>query len=168
MTWAPIALQVVGAAFTAYSAVKGSANNKAAYNYQAAVSRNNAMIADWNAKDIARRGENDLTAHRRKVAQLAGTQRATFAGRGIDMSEGSALNILTDTEYFGEQDAITIKDNTAKNVWGAKVQGYNDSTNAELLQARSDSENPLLSGGVSLLTGAGQVADSWYKYKKAA
>lgn len=168
MTWAPVALAVAGTAMQAYSAYSTATSNKAAYNYQAAVSRNNAMIAEWNAKDAARRGEQDLIDHQRKTAALMGNQRATLAGRGIDLSEGSALNILSDTDYLSKQDQLTIKDNTAKNVWQAKVQAYNEGTNAELLQMRSDAENPLFSGAASLLTGAGSVADRWYKYKAAA
>lgn len=149
-----------------YSAAQNSASNKAAYNYQAAVSRNNAMIAEWKAQDAARRGEQDLIEHQRKTAALMGNQRATLAGRGIDLSEGSALNILSDTDYLSKQDQLTIKDNTAKNVWQAKVQAYNEGTNAELLQMRSDAENPLFSGAASLLTGAGTVASHWYNYGK--
>lgn len=168
MTWAPVALAVAGTAMQAYSAYSTSTSNKAAYNYQAAVNRNNAMIAEWNAQDAARRGEQDLIEHQRKTAALMGNQRATLAGRGIDLSEGSALNILSDTDYLSKQDQLTIKDNTAKNVWQAKVQAYNEGTNAELLQMRSDAENPLFSGAASLLTGAGSVADRWYKYKAAA
>lgn len=168
MTWAPVALAAVGTAMQAYGAYSTSVANKSAYNYQAGVSRNNAMIAEWNAQDAARRGEQDLIEQQRRAAALMGNQRATFAGRGIDLSEGSALNILSDTDYLSKQDELTIKDNTAKKVWQAKVQAYNEGTNAELLQMRSDSENPLFSGAASLLTGAGTVADRWYRYKKAA
>lgn len=168
MSALPVYLAVAGTAMQAYSAARNSASNKAAYNYQAAVSRNNAMIAEWNAQDAARRGEQDLIEQQRRTAALSGNQRATFASRGIDMSEGSALNILSDTEYLSNQDQLTLKDNTAKAVWQAKMQAYNEGTNAELLQMRSDAENPLFSGGASLLTGAGSVADRWYKYKAAA
>lgn len=175
MGWAPATYALVSAVTTtasmamqAYSAAQQSKASKNAYNYQAAVGRNNALIADWNAKEEARRGEQNLIEHQRKTAALTGTQRAAFAGRGIDMSEGSALNILSDTEYLSGQDQLTIKDNTAKAVWQAKMQAYNEGTNAELLQMRSDSENPLFSGAASLLTGAGTVADRWYRYKAAS
>jgi hypothetical protein len=95
-----------------------------------------------------------------------GTQRATLAGRGISLEEGSALNILSDTAYLGEQDALTVKDNTAKNVWAAKVQANNQTSNAGLHQMQADNQNPLLAGTSSLLTGAGQVAHNWYYLKK--
>jgi hypothetical protein len=158
----PLALQIAGAAFTAYSAYSQSSASKNAYEYQAAVNRNNAKIAEWNAQDAARRGEQDEVNARRKIAATMGAQRATLAGRGIDMSEGSALNILTDTAYLGEQDVLTVRDNTAKNVWAARVQASNDRSNAELLQMRADNENPLFSGGASLLTSASKVDPKWY------
>ena len=163
-----LALTAAGAAMSAYSAYNQSKQAKAAYNYQAEVGRNNAKIAEWNAQEVTRQGEQELIAHQRKVAALTGTQRAAFGSRGIDMSEGSALNILSDTAYLGEQDAITIKDNIAKKAWQARMQGYNDSANAELLQSRADGENPLLSGASSLLTSSGQVSNSWYRYMNAA
>jgi hypothetical protein len=164
MTWAPVALAVVSTAMSAYSAVQQSSQTKAAYNYQAGVDKNNAMIANWNAEDAARRGESDLIAQQRKTAAIMGTQRATLAGRGISLEEGSALNILSDTAYLGEQDALTVKDNTAKNVWAAKVQANNENANAGLHQMQADNQNPLMAGATSLLTGAGKVADSFYKY----
>lgn len=156
-----LGVSVFSTAMGAYSAYQQSASSKAAYNYQAAVSRNNSMISEWNAQDAARRGENDLIAQRQKTAALMGTQRATLAGRGIDLSEGTSLNILSDTAYLGEQDALTVKDNTAKNVWAAKVQANNDTANAGLLKMRADSENPMLSGATSLLTGASKVDPKW-------
>lgn len=157
--------QIAGAAFTAYSAFSQSSSSKAAYQYQAAVNENNAKIAEWNAQDAARRGEQDLIDQRRRAAQTMGTQRATLAGRGIDISEGSALNILSDTEYLSQLDSLTVKDNTAKNVWGAKVQANNDRANAGLYQMKADSESPFLSGVGSLLTSAPKVAASWPKGK---
>lgn len=163
----PVVMAIGSAAFTAYSGYQQSAATKNAYEYQSKVSANNSKIAEWNAQDAARRGEQTLIDTQRRTAALMGTQRATLAGRGIDLSEGSALNILSDTAYLGEQDALTVKNNTAKEVWKSKVAANDASANSELLQSRSDSENPLFSGATSLLTGAGKVADSWYKYRAA-
>ncbi len=164
----PAVIMGISAVMGAYSSMQQSSQSKAAYNYQAAVNRNNAMISEWNAQDAARRGEGDLIAQQRKTAAIMGTQRATLASRGIDLSEGTSLNILSDTAYLGEQDALTVKDNTAKNVWAAKVQANNDLSNAELLKMRADNENPLMAGATSLLTGAGKVASSWYSYAGTA
>ncbi len=160
-----IGASMAGTAVSAYGAVQQSAATKNAYNYQAQVSANNAKIAEWQAQDALRRGEQAEIDQRRKTAALKGNQRATLAARGLDISEGSALNILSDTDYLGELDALTIRDNAAKQAWGARVQGNNDMANAQLLTMRADAENPLMAGAGTLLSGAGGVAERWYKYK---
>ncbi len=162
MTVAAPFIMAASAAMSAYSAYNQAKQQKAAYEYSAAVNRNNAMIAEWNAQDAARRGETDLINQRQRTAALMGTQRATFAGRGIDMSEGSALNILTDTASLGEQDALTVKDNTAKNVWAAKVQAQNERSSADFNESSASAQNPWLSAGTSLLTSASRVDPKWY------
>jgi hypothetical protein len=155
----------VGTAVSAVGAMQASAAQKNAYEYQAAVSRNNAKIAEWQAQDALRRGQQQEDDQRRKTAALKGSQRATLAARGLDIGEGSALNILTDTDYLGEQDAMTIRNNANKQAWAARVGASNDMANAELLSMRAGAENPLMSGASTLLSGAGSVADRWYKYK---
>lgn len=157
-----VGVMAAGAAMSAYSAHNQAKQQKAAYEYNAAVNRNNAKIAEWNAQDIARRGETDLINQRQRTAALMGNQRATLAGRGIDLSEGSALNVLSDTAYLGEQDALTVKDNTAKNVWAAKVQANNERASAKLNESSASAQNPWLSAGTSLLTSASRVDPKWY------
>lgn len=156
---------VVSTGMQVVSAFSGSSSNKNAYEYQAAVNRNNAMIAEWNAQDVIRQGQQEEDDMRRKAASLKGSQRASLAARGLDISEGSALNILSDTDMMTENDAITIKNNTNKKAWAYRVQGNNDTANAELLQMRADSESPLMAGGGALLSGLGTVADRWYASK---
>lgn len=165
-TWAGIsaATSVIGLGLQAYGAMTSSNAQKNAYEYQAQVSANNAKIAEWNAQDALRRGEQAEIDQRRKMAALKGNQRATLAARGLDISEGSALNILTDTDYFGEYDALTIRNNAEKQAWGARVEGNNASANSELLRMRAAAENPIMEGAGTLLAGAGSVADRWYRY----
>lgn len=165
-TWAGIsaATSVIGLGLQAYGAMTSSNAQKNAYNYQAQVSANNAKIAEWNAQDALRRGEQAEMDLRRKTAALKGNQRASLAARGLDISEGSALNILTDTDYFGEYDALTIRNNAEKQAWSAKIEGNNATANSELLRMRAAAENPLMEGAGTLLAGAGSVADRWYRY----
>lgn len=155
----------VGTVVSAYGQMQASQAQKNAYEYQAAINANNAKVAEWQAQDAIRRGQDAEIDQRRKTAALKGSQRASLAARGLDISEGSALNILTDTDYLGEIDALTIRSNADKQAWAARVQGNNDMANAELLSMRADAENPLMEGAGTLLTGAGGVADRWYRYK---
>lgn len=165
---APLVMQVAGLAFTAYSAMQQSAATKDSANYNAAVQRNNAQLAEYQAQDAVTRGDKATEDHMRKVAQLKGTQKASMAARGLDLSEGTPLNILTDTDLFGEIDANTIQTNAAREAWGYRAQGSNSTAQANLYKAQADNQNPLMAGAGTLLAGAGSVADRWTAYKKAS
>ena len=159
---------VAGLGFQAYSSMQQSAAAQDSADYNAAVQRNNAQLAEYQAQDAVTRGDKATEDHMRKVAQLKGSQKASMAARGLDLSEGSALNILTDTDLFGEIDANTIQTNAAREAWGYRAQGSNSTAQANLYKMQADNQNPLMAGAGTLLAGAGSVADRWTAYKKAS
>jgi hypothetical protein len=154
--------QAVGAGASAYGAYTKAKGEKAAYNYQAQIAENNRQMATWQAEDAITRGQTAAARLQLKTAQLKGTQRASLAARGLDLGEGSPLNILTDTDFMGAIDANTLTDNAAKEAWAFRQQASNYGSNAELLRMRADNVSPLMDAGTTLLTGAGKVASTWY------
>jgi hypothetical protein len=158
----PLLMQGAGAGMQAYGAYSNSKATKQAYEQQAQVNRNNAQIAGWQAEDALRRGVRSASTARMRTNQLKGNQRASLAAKGVDLGEGSALQLLSDTDYFGDVDATTITDNAAREAWAIRQQAANFNSEASLLKSRADSENPLMAGGMSLLTSAGKVASNWY------
>lgn len=158
---------LAGLGMSAMSAMQQSQAAKSAASYNAAVQNNNAIAAEYQAQDSYRRGESAVEDHLRKVAALRGKQTATLAANGVSLDEGSALNILTDTELFGEMDANTIRYNAAREAWGYKAQASNYTAQGELASMSAASQNPMLTGASSLLTGAGVIADRWYAYGRA-
>lgn len=155
-------LQLAGMAVSAYGAYQQSVATKNAYEYQAKVAQNNAQIARWQAEDAVTRGQKEEANHRLKLAQMAGSQRASMAARGLDLGTGSALDILTGTEFMGEMDALTIRDNAGREAWAYSNKGNEYEANAELMRYRADSESPWMAAGASLLTQGGAVAEKWY------
>lgn len=158
MAW----IQLAGMAMSAFSAYQGSQANKAAYAAQGQINENNAQIAQWQSEDALARGDRAASNSRMRTKQTIGTQRARLAANGVDLAKGSALEILTDTQYFGEIDANTIKDNAAKEAWALRNQAANFTSESNLLRSRSDAEKPWMAAGTSLLTSAGKVAGNWY------
>jgi len=156
------ALQLAGAGLGAVSAYNNSRSAKSAYNAQAQVARNNAIIAGWQADDALARGDRQAAEVRSKTRQIKGRQRAAMAANGVDLGTGSALEILTDTDYFGEIDANTTRDNAAKEAWAIRNQARGFEYDAGMAKARAGAESPLLAAGTSLLTSAGRVSDRWY------
>nr|WP_238919400.1 hypothetical protein [Achromobacter xylosoxidans] len=153
------------------SAVGAANSAKAQQNnldYQAQVSANNAQIAEWQAQDAIRSGQLEEQNSRLKYAALKGTQRAALAANGVAVDEGSAVDILTTTDYLNETDANTIRTNAARTAWGYRTQATNYSDNAQALRAGANATSPSSAAGLSLLGGAGQLAGSWYRYSQAA
>ncbi|CAB3624707.1 virion core protein, T7 gp14 family [Achromobacter pestifer] len=158
-------------AASAASAV-GSANSasaqQAGINYQADVAANNAQIAEWQAQDAIRQGQEQEQQSRLQYATTKSTQRAALAANGVALDEGSAVDILTSTDYTNELDASTIQANAARSAWGYRTQGTNYSDNAAALRAGAGAISPGSAAGLSLLGNAGQVSQSWYQYSKVS
>lgn len=170
-TWQNLAvgLQVLSGVTGAVGAYNQSKGAKSAYEYQAAVNRNNEQIAEWQAKDAIARGQKEEQQQRLKAAMLKSTQRAGFAARGVSLAEGSPLNILEDTDFMNELDVLTIRDNAAKEAWGYKNQARGYGSDAAMLSSRAKAEDPWSAASGSLLTSAAGVADNWtrrYSTKK--
>lgn len=154
--------QAVGTVASTYGAYTKAVADKTAYNYQAVIAQNNAELATYQAKDAETRGADALNQQQLKNAQLKGTQRARLAANGVDLGQGSALDLLSDTDQLGTIDANTIKDNTNKEAWALRAQAGNYTANADLLQQRADSTSPFGAAAGAFLTGTGGVAKSWY------
>lgn len=153
---APWIAALVGAGMKAGGEYTKAHNEREAYRHQAKVADNNVQYAEWQAEDAVARGQSQEASHRLKVAQLRGTQRASLAARGVDIEEGSALNILEDTDFMGELDARTIKDNAAREAWGYKVAAQNFKMNADMNRAYADNIKPFNQAFNSFLGSAAQ------------
>jgi hypothetical protein len=87
----------------------------------AATAETNRRIAEAQANDALLRGTKDETRYRRMIAQVAGQQKADFGARNVAVS-GTALDLLGDTAQVGEEDALTIRNNAAREAWGYRNQ----------------------------------------------
>lgn len=146
-----------GAGAQALGAASNTQGARTAYRMQSQVNANNAQIAQWQAEDALLRGKRAASASRMKSNQLKGTQRARLAANGVDLGQGSALEILADTDFFGDMDADTIENNTAKEAWALRNQASNFRSESELMRYRARRENPFAAAGTSLLTSTGRM-----------
>lgn len=160
------AMQGAGAITATVGQYNKSTGEKNAYNYQSQVAKNNAVIAEYQAQDAMHRGATTQNNLQLRTAQLRGSQEALMASRGLSLSEGSPLNILTDTDFMGQRDVNTARDNTAKEVYQHRVQEGNYESDSSMLKTRADSVHPFSDAASTLLTGAGKVASGWYARNK--
>lgn len=161
-----IGTTVIGGAMQFMGAQQQGAAAKSQADYQAAVARNNEILAQRAAADAIARGEVAEGQKRQQNAQLIGRQRAVMASNGVDLGTGSALDIVGDTAAIGELDALTVRSNAAREALGYKTQGMNFAAEANLDQLKGDNAQSAaaLTGVSSLIGTAGTVAKQWYGF----
>ena len=151
-TTAMIALSAVSAATAAYAGYTQAQTSKK-------IAEHNADVANIEAKDALARGEKAKIDARKRGSMIEGQQRTALASRGLDLSEGSPIDILGQTSFFTQSDINIAGTNAKKEAWARQSQAAN-------YQMSADGTNPGLTLAGGLLSGASSVADRWKQYKK--
>lgn len=118
MPWIVAAVSGAGAVYSAYA-------QKRAGDQQEAAARDALAISERQAVDAQERGLVAETQQRERARRLQAQQMATLAANGADVGSGSALDTLADTISMGELDALTAKNNAAREAWGIRMGGRN-------------------------------------------
>jgi hypothetical protein len=152
----------VGLAMSAVGAAQTSAAQQEQAEFQSKVATNNRILAERDAAAIEKRGEDAASLHKLQAEQLASRQLVSLAGQGVDVSEGSSVDLLADTAELAEFDAAVIRGNAAREAYNMRVRAANFGSQANLFSATAANESPLFAGTSTLLSGAGTVAENWY------
>jgi hypothetical protein len=138
---------------------------KQAADYNAQVANNNAIIDAQQRSSTLQQGEAEAHKSMRDQAQMIGAQRAQMAANGIDLTQGSAQDLLASTKFLGGIDVNTIQSNAARQAWGYSVQGMNDRSAGIMEKWKADSINPsqigAMAAGQSLLSSASSAASAY-------
>lgn len=138
-----------GSGIQAYGAIQDGKNAKAA-------AFANAQEAEKQALDSLDRGGQEEARYRREIAQLIGSQRATFGARNVAADSGTALDLLSDSAYWGEMDAQQIRRNAGREAASLRTQA------GEMRrQGRAAKRAGFLKAGASLLTGGAEAYGTW-------
>jgi len=140
-----------------------------ALEYNALQQERNSEIAQIEAQDAIRRGEDEENRIRRQVSRTQGQQRAAFAAAGVVVDEGTPLDVLQETAAEGEQDALTVRHNAAMEAWGHDVTAQNYRNDATLTRFQKTDpefarETTLIGGRSKLLDRAGGLASSTSRF----
>lgn len=166
--WGNLAMQLGGAAFQAYGAYQGAEAQQRQYRYNAATARRQAEIARYQADAALERGQHTEAVIGLKAGALKSTQRASLASRGVDIGEGTPLDILTSTDFMKEVDFGTARRNAQSEAWMHRENAKAYDAESEMFMEAAGNVNPFAAAGGSLLTSAGQVASSWYRWRNVS
>lgn len=169
MVTASLAAAAIGAGVSAYGQWRQAQSQKAMYEAEAKIAKNNQKIANAQAEDAVKRGGEADIELRRRYAQTRGQQVAKLASNGVALDEGSALSVLQDTDMFEQIDSQRTRDNAQREAWGFRTQGQNYGANAAMSRTAAGNVSgsaPYAVGG-TLLSGAGEVSDKWLKFRSS-
>ncbi|MEI1698858.1 hypothetical protein V8P81_08400 [Acinetobacter baumannii] len=150
----------------AYAAVKGvealssyakMKAQKQAFKQQEKLALYNATLSDNQARQAIEDGTNAVTDYQRNVSAFKSSQINALAENGIDVTQGSAIDLLASTEMLAQGDIDSIKYNAALQSWGHKVQATNYRNQAENYRVAAKSIRPLTS---TLLSLGGEAASA--------
>ena len=170
---------VAGAASTgiqAYSAHKRSQAEEAAAKYKADEFERNAVAARKQAEAYDVLADRAVSFSRKAEAkflsgieQLKSTQKSKYAASGVQVSSGSALDVMEDTSYQGTVDALDIRlqGRLEQEQYIQKASDYRRQAGsyvreAEMLRTQGYGSGLEIAGTV--LTGASNLGSQYFSY----
>ena len=157
-----IATTITSAVMQGIQAKNAAQAERNAAEYNAQIANNNAIIASQQRSTTLQQGDVEAQKSMRDQAQMIGAQRAQMAANGIDLTQGSAQDILASTKFLGGIDVNTIQSNAARQAWGYEVQGMNEKNAATMETWKANSINPgqigAIAAGQSILSSVSSYA----------
>jgi len=139
---------------------------EAQYNYQAQVAQENAKIAEDNAATERQQGIEEARLQRMKAIQAVGSQQTAMAANGVDVTQGTALDVIEDTAAMGELDALQTSYNYERKALAYEQQAnnYQNQANLDIIAGQNAYQAGKMNGLASGLNGISKVGDVAYKW----
>lgn len=157
---------MAGSAIGAVSSYTQGKQQQAMYNYQAQVDRQNAKIANENAAQERQQGLEEARLQRMKTLQVVGSQQAAMAANGMDITQGTSLDIIEDTAAMGELDALQIEHNYERKALAYEQQANNfiNQSNMDVISGKnaySAGKMNAAAAGLNGLSKLSSVSSKW-------
>ncbi len=163
-----LGLQGAGLAAGVVSSFFGARAQKSRLAFEAEIAEINAGLAELSAQNELLSGQREEQKVRARTRAVKAGQRVAMAANGIDIAGSpTAQNILNTADILGEIDAQTVQANAVRSAWGYRTQATNTLNEATAARATAAGISPGGAAFSTLLSGAGQVASSWYSMNKA-
>jgi hypothetical protein len=162
-----VSAQAAGAGMGMVGAYFGAKSQQDQLAFDAEMADLNARVSESTAQTALLAGQREVQKSRLSTANLKSTQRVGLAASGVALDEGSAVNVLTTTDYFGEVDANTIEANAVREAWGYRTQAANFKAQAISARGAAKAINPGAAVLTSFLGNAAKVGGDWYQMSKS-
>ena len=107
-------------------------------------------------------GIEEARLQRLKTASVIGSQKAAMAANGVDVTQGTAVDVISDTAAMGELDALQTQYNYEAKARGYEVQAGNfqNQSNLDVISGKNAYSAGKMNAISSGIQGLGQSANS--------
>jgi hypothetical protein len=158
---------VLSAGMGAMGAIQQGQAQADAANYQAAVARNNQIIAQQNATREAATGREQAQVKDFENAAKMGGILAAQGASGVDIGSGTSKEVRQSAQQIGRLDTQTIMDTALQRVRGFNVEASSQGATAQLdtMRAGQAQQAGFLGAAGSLIGGASSFSDKWLRFQ---
>lgn len=86
--------------------------------FQLKEDQENILLSTYAQQDAVARGAEAEGEVRMAGSRLADQQALLYANSGVDANVGTAANVVASTRAQAEKDALTVRNNAAREAWG--------------------------------------------------
>lgn len=125
--------------------------------YEADTEGQNVQIARLLARDALGRGLLDEFSFRRDASQAQGQQRARLASSGVDINSGSAAWLQEELIVATDLDALSIRQNAAREAYGFDLEAYGAGRRQKLVQMEAASTGDVAEANIAGLRNVAKI-----------
>ncbi|MDQ6769843.1 MAG: hypothetical protein M3Z54_07645 [Gemmatimonadota bacterium] len=118
-----------------------------------------ASQLDQQAQDALLIGDQAANRTAQATRALTSGQRVSQAASGVDVSSGSAADVISSDERLGAMDVLTIRNNAAREALGLKTQA-----NLVRMGGQNQAQGYRNQATGSLLSGAADLYDKYQRF----
>lgn len=149
----PGTLTLIAAGTAIAGTVAGTVGKVQQANFERKVAEQNQKLENERIVDAMSRGETEARDAGRRAAAMRGAQRAAMAANGIDLSFGSASDLLEDSAMYAREDVGNVRKNTDREIRGYDINAANYGSQANAAKQRK--AGAIVSGALEV---AGTIA----------
>jgi hypothetical protein len=144
---------VIGVIFSVISSIVGAISAVSAGESQKQAADYNAKVMEAQAQSERDAAKFEENRQREQAAKMRARQRVAYLASGVDLSEGTPLEVLGAQAGEMEMDALAIR-------YSGEVKAKQSESQAAIyrMQGRQAQKAGVINAGSSLLTGVGSVA----------
>lgn len=164
----------IGSYYDALSKKRGLQSQALNEEFAASIADINARAAESDANAILQAGRTSIGQMGLRYAQERASQRASAAGRGVALDEGSTAELGATLEYARESDAYTMSANAIRAANAQRARGVGLRNQAMLgrvsasnMRRMASSIRPWVSAATSFIGGASTVSRDWLQSQRS-